>query len=82
MDLMQTQINKAKSSAVNDRVIPEIQNIMGSVALNRNGPELGTSLSEVLAMLGKTNTKFAKKDSMSACDLEEDTDFTPYNSTY
>ena len=39
MDLLQTQINRAISSAINDRVIPEIQNIMGSLPLNRKGPE-------------------------------------------
>ena len=39
MDLMQTQIKRAISSAISDRVIPEIQHIMGSLPLNRKGPE-------------------------------------------
>ena len=47
MDLMQSQSNRAISSAIFDRVIPEIQNIMyGSLPLNRNVPEPCTSLTE------------------------------------
>ena len=36
MDLMQSQINRAISSAIIDRVIPEIQNFIGEFAF---GPE-------------------------------------------
>ena len=46
MDLVQSQINRAISSAIDDKVLPEIQNIMGSLPLNRNGPEPSTSLTE------------------------------------
>ena len=46
MDLVQSQINGAISFAINDRVLPEIQNVMGSLPLNHNGPEPCTSLTE------------------------------------
>ena len=47
MDLMQSQSNRAISSAIFDRVIPELQNIMyGSLPSNRNVPEPCTSLTE------------------------------------
>ena len=46
MDLTQPQINRAISTAVNQRVITEIQSIMGTLPLNRYGPELCTSLNE------------------------------------
>ena len=43
-ELLQSQINRAITSAKSDRVIPETQSIMGSLASNRNGPEPCTSL--------------------------------------
>ena len=52
MNAMQTQIHRA----INNRVLPEIQNIMGGVclcskmALGRVGPQM----SEVSVMFGKT----------------------------
>ena len=80
MALKQFQINKAISSAINDRVFPEIQIIMGNLPLNRGGLQLCTSLngdSIGNAWINKI-TKLTKKDSRSACDLREDTDFAPY----
>ena len=80
MNLIQSQINRAISSAISDRVIPEVQKIMGSLLLNRNGPEPYTSLKEggIGNARKNTNVKFTKRDSRSACDLREDTGFTPY----
>ena len=65
MDLLQSHINRAISSAMNDRVVPEIQNIIGNLPLNRNGPEPSTSLNEagISNAWKNKNTKFAKKDS-------------------
>ena len=80
MDLMQSQINSAICSAINDTVIPEIQNVIGNLPLNRNGPEPCTSLAEdgIGNAWKNTNTKGTKKDSWYACDLREDSYFTPY----
>ena len=46
MDLSQSQINWAISFAVNDKVIPEIQSVIGNLPLNRNGSEPCSSLNE------------------------------------
>ena len=55
MSLMQTQINRVISAATNDRVLPEIQNIMGILPLDQNGIRTGTSLkSKVSVMFEKT----------------------------
>ena len=80
MDQMESQINRAISSAINNRVIPGIQSIMGSLPFNRDGPEPRTSLNEdgIGNAWKNKNTKFTKKDSRSACDVREDTDFTAY----
>ena len=82
MDLIQSQINRAISSAINDRVIPEVQSMMGSLPLNGNVPETCTSLNEdgIGNALKNKNTKFTRNDSRSAHDLRENTDFTPYRS--
>ena len=79
MDLIQSHINREINSAINDRVIPEIQSIMGNLTLNRNGPEQCTSLNEdgIGNAWKNKNTKFTEKDSRSGCDLR-DVDFTPY----
>ena len=44
MALMQAQVNWAISSGINDSVIPEIQNIMGSLPLDQNDIEPLASL--------------------------------------
>ena len=46
MDLKQSLINRAISSAINSRVSPEIQITIGSLPLNCNGPQPCTSLNE------------------------------------
>ena len=80
MDLIQSKINRAISFAINARVIPEIQSIMGSLPLNRDGPEPCTSENEdgIGNAWKNKNTKFTKNVSKAACDLREGTDFTPY----
>ena len=71
MDLIQSQINRAISSYINNRVILEIQNIMGNLPLRRDSAEPWTSLNEdIIGNAWKNkNTKFAMKDSSSACYL-------------
>ena len=80
MDLMESHINRAISSAINDRVIPELQSILGSLPLNRDGPEPCTTNNEdsIGNARKNKNPKLTKKESMSACDVREHTDFTPY----
>ena len=46
MNLMQTQIKRANNSAINDRVLPEIQNIIGNLPLDQNGTGTSTSSNE------------------------------------
>ena len=74
---MQSQINRTISSAINHRVIPEIQNIVGNFPLNQNGFEPNTSLTEdcIGNACKNTNSNFTKKDLSSACDLREDAVF-------
>ena len=69
-DVLQSQINRKISSAIKDRVIPEIQNIMRRLPLNRNGPEPSTSLTEdsIGNAWKNKNTKVTKKESTSACE--------------
>ena len=43
MTVMHSQINRAISSAVSDRVIPEIQNIMGTLSSGHQDTESGSS---------------------------------------
>ena len=51
-----------------------------NLPLNCHGPEPCTSLKEdgIGNVWKNKKAKFAKKDSMSACDLREDTVFNPY----
>ena len=46
MDFMQTQISRAINSAISERIIPEIQNMMGNSTLVQQGVEPGSSLNE------------------------------------
>ena len=62
MNLMQSQINRAISSAKNDKVILETQNILQKLPLNRNGPEPRRPyLTIVLERLGKIQTPTLKE---------------------
>ena len=46
MDLMHTQISRAINSAISERIIPEIQNMVGSLPLSHYGVEPCTSSNE------------------------------------
>ena len=80
MDLMQSQISRPISSAISERIIPEIQNMVENLPLSQHGVEPGTSTNEDgIGNVWKNEiTKFTKKDSRSACDLRDHTDNTPY----
>ena len=83
MDLMQSQITRAISSAISERIIPEIQNMVENLPLGQHDVELGTSLNEegIRNAWKNTNIRLTKKDSRSACDLRDHTDVSPYNHT-
>ena len=78
MDFMQTQISRAINSAISERIIPEIQNMMGSSTLVQQGIGPSSSLNEDEIGNMWKNTKLTKKDSRSACDLRDHTDTIPY----
>ena len=46
IDLMHTQISRAISSVMSERIIPEIQNMVESLPLNQHGVEPYTSTNE------------------------------------
>ena len=67
MDVMHTQIIRALSSAISERIIPEIQNMVENLPLNQHGVEPCTSTNEDGNgnVWKNANTKLAKKDSRS-----------------
>ena len=80
MDLMYTQISRAISSAISERIIPEIQIMVEKWPLSQHGFEPCTSTNEdgIRNVWKNANTKLTKKDSRSACDLRDHTDTVPY----
>ena len=80
IDLMQSQISRAICSAISERIIPEIQNMVENLPLSQRGVEPSTFTNEegIGNVWNSANTKFTKKDSRSACDLREHTDNAPY----
>ena len=81
MVLMHSQINRAFSSAISERMIPEIQNMVENLPLSQHGVEPCTSTNEngIRNVWKNASTKLTKKDSRSACDLRDHTDNVPYN---
>ena len=80
MNMRQVQISRAINAAINDRVIPEIQNIMGSMSFGQKDTESGT-LTNNQAISEKTkgvNIKLSKKDFRSASDLRDTGDISVY----
>ena len=80
--IMQTQITRAINSAISERIIPEIQNMMGSSTLVQQGVGPSSSLNEDEVGNMSKNTKLTKKDSRSACDLRDHTDPVPYTHSF
>ena len=80
IDLMQSQISRAISSAISERIIPEIQNMVENLPLGQHGVEPCTSTNEegIRSAWENTNTRLTKKDSRCACDLRDHTDVSPY----
>ena len=80
MSMMHSQLNRAMSSAINDRVIPGIRNIMGSLSLGHRDTESGTSgdNQESSEETNGLKTKLTNKDSRSAFDLRDTEDLSTY----
>ena len=77
---MHLQISRAISSAISERIIQEIQNMVENLPLSQHGVELYMSTHEdgIRNAWKNANTKLTKKDSRSACDLRDHTDTVPY----
>ena len=81
MSMMHIQLKRAISTAIADRVIPEIQNIVSSRSSSGNrDTEAGSSLNsqENTERHNGFKTKTTKKVSRSACDLRVTRDSRPY----
>ena len=77
--MVHTQINSAISSALSEKVITEIRNIVSSVSAGHCDTESGSSMNnqdnreEAIGL----KTKITKKDSRSAFDLRDTEDLSP-----
>ena len=81
MAMMHSQINRAISSAISDRVFPETKNIMSlmSSSGNRdNETNLSPNSQENRENNPGLRTKITKKDSRSTGDLRNTEDLGPY----
>ena len=80
MFMMHSQIKRAFISAIRDRVIPEIQNMMRSLSSGQRNSESRTSTNnqECTEEMSGLKTKLTKNDSRSALDLRDTGDLTPY----
>ena len=76
MSMMHSQINRAISAALAEKVIPEIQNIVSSISSSGNrdtDASVSPNSLENRECSSGFKSKFAKKDSRSACDLRDTT---------
>ena len=73
MNILQVQITKAINSAINNSVIPEIQNAMGTLSSGQRDTESGSSQNNQEDREGSNGlkTKIIKKVSRSACNLRD-----------
>ena len=84
MNILQVQITRTINSAINDRVIPELQNAMGTLSSGQRDTESGSSPNNQEDREGSSRlqTKTTKKDSRSACDLRGTEGLSPYKRIY
>ena len=76
MSIVHNQINRAISTAISERVIPEIQNIVSSMSSSGNKDteaSISTNSLENRENTSGLKSKLTKKDSRSACDLTDTT---------
>ena len=80
MNILQVQITRVINSAINDIVMPEIQNAMGTLSPGQRDTESGSSPNNQEDREGSNGlkTKITKKDSRSAFDLRDTEDLCPY----
>ena len=82
MSMMHSQISRAINTAIAERVIPKIQNIISSMSLSGNR-DTDASLYPYSQENTEGNngfkSKISKKDSRSACDLRNNRDRSPYS---
>ena len=74
MSMVHRHINRAISNAISERVIPEIQNIVSSMSSSGNRDteaSVSPNSQENRECSSGFKSKFAKKDSQSACDLRD-----------
>ena len=73
LSMMHSQINRAISSAISDRVVPEIEKITSSLLSGQRDTESGVSVKnqESSEETNRLKTKITKKDSRSAFDLRD-----------
>ena len=76
MSMMHSQIIRAISNAIPEKVIPEIQNIVSSMSSSGNRDtevSVSPNSQENRECSSGFKSKFTKKDSRSACDLRDTT---------
>ena len=80
MSMMHSHINKTISSAIGDRCIPEIQNIMSTISSGQGDTESNASKNnqDDREMTSGLKMKITKKDSRSAFELRDTEDRSPY----
>ena len=79
--MMHRQINRAINTAIAERVIPDIQNMVSSMSsLGNRDTEasLSTNSYENTERNSGFKTKITNKDSRSACDLRVPREISPY----
>ena len=81
MPMMHSQFNRAISSAMAERVIPEIQNLVSSLSSGNGDTESGSSSNNQENIDGTTGfkTKITKEDCRCAFDLRNTEDLSSYN---
>ena len=82
MSMMHSQINRAITTAIAERVIPEIQNIansMSSTGHRDTADSMSPNCQESRENASGPKTKIAKKDSKSVGDLRDTTGCGSYN---
>ena len=74
MPMMHSQINRAITNAIAERIIPEIQNIVSSMSSSGNRDteaSMSPNSQENRECSSGLKSKITKKDSRSACDLRD-----------
>ena len=81
MSVMHSQINRAISSAIAERAIPEIQIMMSSLSSGNKDTESSSSSNNQENNEGTTvfNSTTTKKDCRFTFDMRDTEDLSPYN---